>query len=184
MPREITLSEIVAAKAVGTAIDNALAGRPTFGPDYEATLDQLIALARPQLLEAASVKADRILPRGFTCFIDDANGVSVSGPNGSGAYLGKMLSAREVAEALIPETPGAPDPEAPGRAAGQNLPPTGGALVTEEGLRDALVELHAELRQGTYQPDLRDWPNSVADYIVRHCDRQTEQLAEAAEVAA
>lgn len=140
MPRQITLEEAALVIQLEHRVAALLRGDQSSRQPYEATLDQLVKLARP------------------------------------------ALTARQIAEALIPETPSAPDPDAPVAAAGPSLrpPKTGGGLVTEEGLRDALAEWQIDTISGVVQISIDGWVDQIHTYILRHCARQTE-AREAAE---
>lgn len=90
-------------------------------------------------------------------------------------------SASEIALKLIPESP--PPPPSPGAMAGEaaatpaDPPGGGGGLITDEGLYDALVACHRDLREGHFQPSLHDWPGDVFNYIIRHAARQSDEAA-------
>jgi hypothetical protein len=174
MPREITFEEMLAAGRFAETVDNAFHRRVFEAATYDRELDKLIALARPEVLAAWKREQEPAL-------FDEQ---PAPDPLGS---LSRRAIARQAAEALIPESPPASSlsPRAAGRAAGRTPRPplTGGALITEEGLLDALTALHADLTDGHFQPNLRDWPAEVHAYLMRHLERQSEaaDTAEAAE---
>ena len=141
MARTITVAELELVRAVFDCFIRD--GLPGWHSRYEDTLDKLIALARPEMLEAWKREQEPAL----------------FDPN--------------------PESP--PAPRSPGAAGGAaGLIPTGGALITEEGLFDALTALHVDLTDGHFQPSLRDWPGEIHAYVMGYAARQSE-AAEAAE---
>ena len=144
MARAITIEEFGTARKLGPLLGDSFADRPLWRERYEAAIDKLIALARPEMLAAWK---------------------------------------REQEPALFDSTPESPPaPPSPSAAGGAVSPDpqTDGALITEEGLFDALTALHADLTDGHFQINLRDWPGEVYHYIMRHAARQSE-AAEAAE---
>jgi hypothetical protein len=164
MARAITIEEFGTARKLGPLLGDSFADRPLWRERYEAAIDKLIALARPEMLEAWKREQEPALfdPSAFGALHTDG-----SRSGGQPVFV-------------APESPPAPrSPGAAGGAAGPD-PQTGGALITSEGLLDALTALHADLTDGHFQINLRDWPGEVHHYIMRHTARQSE-AAEAAE---
>lgn len=101
-----------------------------------------------------------------------------------------------VAKQASPESPTPPlSPEASGAAAAgvASSPPAGSGhpspsvtagLLTYEGLHDALIAFHAELHEGTFQPDPgTDAATQQFNYIIRHAERQSDEAEFAAAAA-
>jgi hypothetical protein len=163
MPRQITLEEAALVIQLEHRLSALLRGDQTSHQPYEATLDQLVKLARPDLT------------------LNTAAGPAIPATLMSARRCG-ALSPRELAEALIPETPPASplSPDATGAAASTIPPQAGGGLITEEGLRDALAEWQIDTISGVVQVSIDGWVDQIHTYILRHCDRQTETAESAA----
>lgn len=75
---------------------------------------------------------------------------------------------------LLPEAPTNTGAQGEAAAAAPDPHTGSGGLITTEGLRDALHQMWADIREGHFQPSQHDWAEDCFNYLLRELDRQSE----------
>ena len=87
-------------------------------------------------------------------------------------YLYKLGTFAALAIAPFPTAPRSPG--ASGETAAGPATLTGGGLITEEGLLDALEAYHRDAFGGQFHRDATSWASQLCAFILRHCEQPGE----------